>query len=90
MSDKKTGDLNIDEYLAGQASDIAAKHVPKKPKFYNRPGQTGILDTGAYGVTVVNNNAAFEMKGKGAADVRLTGPRPQRPDKITQEEKKEV
>lgn len=83
MTDTKT-DFNASDYLASQLSDIQARRKKTK-KILDQPGEIGVFETKPY--TAKNTNAAFEMKGKGAADVQLTGPRPKRPDKIIQEEK---
>lgn len=81
-------DFDVNEYLSQQASDIAKKHQAKPKKKLDKPGEVGTFDTGAYGINRPNTTAGFEMKGKGAADATLVGPRPRRPDRIIQEEQK--
>lgn len=88
MADVKTDSTLTDAttYLAQQAADIARKHASKPKKRLDQPGEIGTFETKPY--TIVKDDAGFEMKGVGNPDAVLIGPRPKRPDRIIQEDKK--
>lgn len=73
------------EEIAQHAAGKDKKVKPKKR--LDQPGEEGVFLTKPY--TVVKNDAGFEMKGQGAIDARLTGPRPKRPDRIIQDNKED-
>lgn len=70
--------FNAQKYLEEQ------RNQPKKKKpqarILREEGQEGTFETKPF--SVKKSDAAFEMRGKGSPDARITGDRPPRPEDI--------